>query len=87
MFPSEERRQIEEEEQKQAAGEKYRAEVRAGLDRPTLTEMRKWTRIVRVVLGLVLAATILAALIVNALMSNRRANRLQHPVPLSSGVH
>ena len=55
------------------AGGKYRAEVRAGLNRPTLTVVRKWARFLRVFLGVVLAATILAVLVINALMSNRRA--------------
>ena len=82
----EEHQRIEEQERKRAAEEKYGAEVRAGLDRPMLTEVRKWTRFLRIFLAVVLAATILAVLIINALMSNRSTNQTQRGVPSSSGV-
>ena len=83
MFPSKERHQVEKEERKQAAEQEYRAEVRAGLDRPTLTAVRKGARLLRIVLALVLAATILAVIVVNALMSNRSASQSQHRVSSS----
>ncbi len=71
MLPREERHQVEEEQRKHAAGEKYHAEVRAHVDSPTLTAVRKWTKLLRIVLAVVLAATILVTIVVNALLSKR----------------
>jgi hypothetical protein len=71
MFPSEERHKIEEEEPKRATEEKYRVELRDRQSSPTLTVIKKEVRLLRIVLAVVLAATILAVLVVNALMSKR----------------
>lgn len=70
MFPSEERHKIEE-ESKLATDEKYRVELRAHPSNPTLTVIKKDARLLRIVLAVVLAATILVFIVVNALMSKR----------------
>jgi hypothetical protein len=71
MFPSEERHQIDEDERKRATGEKYHVELRARPSSPTLSVIRKEARLLRVLLAVVLAATILAVIVVNTLMSKR----------------
>ena len=46
-------------------------ELRARPSSPTLTVIRKEARLLRIVLAVVLAATILVFIVVNALMSKR----------------
>jgi len=72
MLTAEERQRIEEEERKRVAEEKYRAEVRAQLNGPTLTIVQKPTPIWKIGLGFVCAAAVILAVI--SMVSNSRGS-------------
>ena len=72
MLTAEERRRIEEEERKRAAEDKYRAEVRAQLNGPTLTVVKKQTPIWKIGIGFICAAALILSGI--SMLSNSRGS-------------
>ena len=86
MLTAEERQRIEEEERKRVAEEKYRAEVRAQLNGPTLTVVQKPTPIWKIGLGFVCAAVVILAVIGMVSSSRGSANPGINGFPVTSGV-